>query len=202
MDLVRIWHNSAPFHVEFAEVSLEDGALQARGVAIGAEPLAYRLEYALSTGAGFVTQRLEVSSRGAGWRRALVLERSAAGGWTCTSEEHGNLDLPSPGGDPGALHGAPDCDLGFSPLTNSMPLLRHRLHRQPGSVEFLMAWVGVPELAVYPSSQRYTFLEQAADGSALVRFESLDSDFTADIRFDEQGLVLDYPGIGRREGAH
>ena len=108
------------------------------------------------------------------------------------------LDLPLAGVDgAGALEGALDCDLGLSPLTNSMPLLRHLLHRRAGSVEFLMAWVAVPELAVYPSRQRYTFLRRTDDGTgAVVRFESLDSDFTADIRFDEYGLVVDYPGIG------
>jgi uncharacterized protein len=197
MSLTRIWHNQEPFHVEFAEISLEDGALQARGVAIGVEPVAYRLEYALTTTAGYVTQRLEVTSGGAGWRRSLVLERSASGEWACTTEAEGPLDLPNPGGDLSPVAGALDCDLGFSPLTNSMPLLRHDLHRQPGSVDFLMAWVGVPELAVYPSRQRYTFLRHTAIANAVVRFDGLDSDFTAEITFDEHGLVLDYPGIGR-----
>jgi uncharacterized protein len=201
MSLTRIWHNPEPFHVELAEISLEDAALQARGVAIGAEPLAYRLEYALTTSAGYVTQRLEVTSRGAGWRRALVLERSASGEWTCSSEADGDLDLAAPGGDLRRVAGALDCDLGFSPLTNSMPLLRHQLHRQLGSVDFLMAWVGVPELAVYPSRQRYTSLHNTADGNAVVRFDSLDSDFTVDITFNARGLVVDYPSIGQVVGA-
>ena len=37
----------------------------------------------------------------------------------------------------------------------------------------------------------------------MVRFETLGSDerFSADVVFDRHGLVLDYPGIGRRIGA-
>jgi hypothetical protein len=31
-----------------------------------------------------------------------------------------------------------------------------------------------------------------------VRYESLESKFKADITFDSDGLVVDYPGIGRR----
>ena len=31
----------------------------------------------------------------------------------------------------------------------------------------------------------------------MVRFESLDDSFLAEIVFDDDGLVLDYPGIGR-----
>jgi len=59
-----------------------------------------------------------------------------------------------------------------------------------------MAWVSVPDLAVYPSRQRYTFVRHEATPH-VVRFESLDSSFIAEIVFDDDGLVLDYPGIGR-----
>jgi hypothetical protein len=43
----------------------------------------------------------------------------------------------------------------------------------------------VPELAVYPSQQRYTFVRREPR-ARIVRFQSLDIDFTADIVFDEQ----------------
>ena len=33
----------------------------------------------------------------------------------------------------------------------------------------------------------------------LWRFESLDIDFTADIAVDEDGFVMEYPGLFRRE---
>jgi hypothetical protein len=94
------------------------------------------------------------------------------------------------------MAGALDCDLGLSPLTNSMPVLRHRLHEGGGPVDLLMAWVAVPELTVSPSPQRYTFVRRGHQ-ARIVRYESLDSDFVAEITFDEQGLVLDYPGIAR-----
>jgi hypothetical protein len=108
----------------------------------------------------------------------------------------GVLDRPAPGGDLALVAGALDCDLGLSPLTNTMPVLRHGLLTGGGPVDLLMAWVAVPELAVSPSPQRYTFVRRDAD-VAIVRFESLDDDFTADITFDQHGLVVDYPGIAR-----
>lgn len=77
----------------------------------------------------------------------------------------------------------------LSPLTNSMPVLRHRLHEGGGPIDLLMAWVSVPDLAVYASAQRYTFI-RAEPGSRIVRFESLDSSFVADLRFDEDGHRL------------
>ena len=46
------------------------------------------------------------------------------------------------------LDQALDCDLAYCPLTNLMPVLRHRLHREPGRHDLVMAWVRLPELTV------------------------------------------------------
>jgi hypothetical protein len=59
-----------------------------------------------------------------------------------------------------------------------------------------MAWVSVPGLSVHRSPQRYAPRGARAGGGALVRFSS--TGFEAEIAFDGDGLVLDYPGIGRR----
>lgn len=56
-----------------------------------------------------------------------------------------------------------------------------------------MRWVDVPSLEVTASEQRYEPL-----GNGLIRFRSLS--FTADIRFDENEFVIDYPGIARQAG--
>jgi hypothetical protein len=66
-------------------------------------------------------------------------------------------------------------------------------------VDFVMAWVSVPDLAVHRSPQRYSFVRAIDDERSVVRFESLTDDgFKADITYDAEGLVLDYPGIGTR----
>jgi hypothetical protein len=62
-----------------------------------------------------------------------------------------------------------------------------------------MAWVSVPDLAIYPSRQRYAFVRREK-ALGVVRFGSLDSDFVAEVSFDDSGVVVDYPGIGRRVG--
>jgi hypothetical protein len=84
-------------------------------------------------------------------------------------------------------------DLGFSPLFNSLPVIRHRLLESGGARDYLMRWVDVPSLEVIASEQRYEPL-----GDDLIRFRS--GNFTADIRFDENDFVIDYPGIARRAG--
>jgi hypothetical protein len=185
---------------EFADVVIEGRRLAASGVAIGSAPIAYRLDYQLETYDDFITSGLVVTTKGEGWSRHLDLRRSPSAGWTIRTEMEGVLGLPEPGGDEVEISEALDCDLGLSPLTNSMPVLRHGLQNSGGPLDFLMAWVSVPDLAVYPSRQRYRFV-RARSGVAIVQYRSLDSDFVADVSFDADGLVIDYPGIGRRIGA-
>ena len=82
-------------------------------------------------------------------------------------------------------------DLGWSPLFNSLPVIRDGLLQSGPPRPYSMCWVDVPSLEVSRSEQRYEPL-----GNGLVRFTA--GDFIADIRFDEAGFVLDYPGLAKR----
>ena len=82
-------------------------------------------------------------------------------------------------------------DLGWSPLFNSLPVIRDELLESGPPRLYEMRWVDVPSLAVSKSEQHYEPL-----GNRQVRFSA--GDFTADIRFDEAGFVLEYPGIAMR----
>ncbi|HYY90025.1 MAG TPA: putative glycolipid-binding domain-containing protein, partial [Chloroflexota bacterium] len=144
------------WRAEVAEVQLDDGALRASGTQLATDPLPHRLDYRLDASAeGCVTRSLRVAAVGEGWERRLWLERDPGGEWTAEFDGDGELDLPAPGGGALDLGEALDCDLGFSPLTNTMPVLRHRLHRLSGQADFVMAWISVPDLGVHVSDQRY-----------------------------------------------
>jgi uncharacterized protein len=82
-------------------------------------------------------------------------------------------------------------DLGWSPLFNSLPVIRDGLLRSASPRDYVMRWVDVPSLEHSHSHQRYEPL-----GNARVRFRS--GSFTADIEFDSDGFVTSYPGIARR----
>ena len=182
---------------EWADVVLARDRLRARGIAIGGDPFAYRLDWDLETGPRWVTTRLRVVSRADGWERRLDLRRAPDGGWTTRRESRGEAPLASLGDDPmDALSQALDCDLGLCPLTNTMPVMRHRLLDDPGGpVELTMAFVSVPDLAVSVSRQEYASLRRDGDVS-VIRYRS--GSFEAEVGFDADGLVVDYAGLARR----
>jgi hypothetical protein len=91
------------------------------------------------------------------------------------------------------LDGCVDIDIWPTPFTNSFPV-----RREPMVVgerrQFRMAWVFAPDLTVRPQPQAYTRL-----ADRLYLFESFDgSGFSAELPVDEDGIVLDYPGLFRR----
>jgi hypothetical protein len=193
------WVKDDPFGIEFAEIGIARERLTATGVAVGIAPVPYRLDYELETKAAFVTARLRVTTRGAGWRRELELERADDGVWSIDGRAVGDVDLPPAGGPAAPLSRALDCDLELSPVTNAMPILRHGLLDGGGPVELTTAWVAVPALSVRADGQRYRHVGSAAD-RRVVRFEAVDGSFAADIVLDADAVVIEYPGIARRLG--
>ena len=179
-----MWQGYGAPSLEIASVELGHGRLTARGSAIRAAPEPWTVSYELETTGDFVTASLAVTAWGADWTRSLTLRRGGDGAWRT-----------EPGGPLAALDGALDCDLAYCCLTNTMPVLRNRLHGRVGSVNLLVAWVSLPDLTVHVSRQRYTHLARAS-GGAVVKFES--GRYTADVEFDAEGFVRDYPGLARR----
>ena len=151
---------------ELAFVELEDDRLSARGTQLRSS---YRLEYVVETGPMFVSELI----------RAEVE----------TMHGIGTLDLRR--GTKPLRDEVLDLDLQGSPLFNSLPVLRDRLHEGGDARDYTMAFVRVPELAVERVQQKYVPL-----GRGAVRFRS--ASFTADLKFDRDGFVVDYPGLAER----
>lgn len=95
-----------------------------------------------------------------------------------------------------ALAGTIDIDLGMTPATNTLPILRLGLGIGQ-SAQIQAAYVPLPgafaQLQPRRMVQRYTRL---ADD--LYLYESLGSAFSARLRIDDDGLVRNYPGLYRR----
>jgi hypothetical protein len=100
--------------------------------------------------------------------------------------------VDGPGLDTG-LDGADYFDLAYSPLFNSLPVLRDRLLAGGHARDYVMRFVSVPSLEVVESKQRYEPL-----GDRKVRYRS--GSFVADLNFDADGFIVRYEGLAERVG--
>jgi hypothetical protein len=196
------WNRKDTSGTEHALVDARHG-LYARGHQMAVDPIAYTCRYEVQTDPTWATARLDVSVEGAGWVRSVRLEL-AAGRWRVTATEQGDLDaaLTAAGHaraglpgmeDPDLLYGAFDVDLGGSPLTNTLPIRRLDLARAENGVahRLSVAWVLLPSLEVVQADQIYTSL-----GPGKIRYAG--ETFSADLVIDDDGFVIDYPGLALR----
>jgi hypothetical protein len=190
-----VWRGVEEWLTESAAVDLGGGGLSATGMQLAAEPVPFRVDYRLEA-PEFVTRELELTASAEGWRRHLLLRHDGDGAWEAEVDDQGDV----PGGRwDGALPDlseALDIDIQNSPLTNTMPILRHGFQRE-GSGNFVMAFVTTPSLRVEASPQRYEHV-RTTDGGSVVRYISRDGDFTAELELDTDGLLVFYPRLGRR----
>ena len=163
---MRLYAWQGPGLFEVAFVDLGEDRLTARGTQLRAD---YSLSYVLETSQLFVSEHLRAEVETVHGAGSVDLRRGT------TPLKDDVLDL----------------DLQASPLFNSLPVLRDRLHEGGDAREYTMAFVRVPELSVQRSAQQYVPL-----GRGLVRFRS--GSFTADIEFDADGFVVRYPGLAER----
>lgn len=202
MERVVVWSGIDSQRWEVAHFALDPEGVKAKGTQIGTQPLTYRMDYVLYAPEGFVTRRLDVHCQGEGWSRRLRLQHDGQGAWTFDAETGGDVELEMPGAKETVadeLLGARDCDLGFSPVTNLMPIRRHRLHVDEGEADIVVAWVSVPDLKLYPYAQRYESIHYDDQGST-VRFidRGLSEGFVADLQLDADGIVELYPELAVR----
>ncbi len=92
----------------------------------------------------------------------------------------------------GEFADARDIDLSITPFTNTLPIRRLDLAVED-EADVSAVYVSFPDLEVTLDEQRYTRLDED-----IYLFESLDSDFEAEITVDLDGVVVDYPGLFER----
>jgi hypothetical protein len=114
----------------------------------------------------------------------LSIRRDEAGRWTLN-------DVGCP-----AVAGCVDLDLSFTPATNLLPLRRLKL-AVGHTAEVRSAWLEWPAGTLAPLVQRYT-----RQSPATYDYESDlpgGERFTAVLRVDPSGWVIDYPGLWQAE---
>lgn len=87
------------------------------------------------------------------------------------------------------VDGSIDIDLNFSPSTNLLPIRRLNLQKGQSALA-RAAWVRFPSFNVESFEQIYSRIDELT-----YRYESMDGTFGANLRVNETGLVIDYPGL-------
>jgi uncharacterized protein len=183
---VILWQRLDEPGFEWCSVRPLGGGRMIEGVALVAlDGVPWRVDYTIEVDEGGRTRRASIRAAGgegghgdAGPHRQLLeLEANGAGTWRRNDA---------------VIIDAADCldvDLGFSPVTNSLPIWR--LGLEPGNhAEIRVAWVLFPSLEVVEGHQTYERL-----GEATWRYRS--AGFAADLTVGEDGLVDDYAGYWR-----
>lgn len=189
-----LWRRLDQPGLERCELVREAAGWSLRGTVLALDgDRSAEVRYRVSCDEAWRTTGAEVELRDLAGVRALRLEvRAAEGGRWLTTDSASSLQA---GREVESVRGAIDVDLAWSPSTNTLPIRRLNLEVGERSGTIVAAWVRFPELTVEPLPQEY---ERLAAGR--YRFTSDGGRFTTEIEVDEEGLVVDYGGIWRREG--
>lgn len=141
----------------------------------------FRLHYEIACDLQWNVKKLDVALLGDDTRN-IKIQSDGKGHWST----HAGDPIP-------LLDGCIDVDISATPFTNTLPI--RRLGLRPGqSATLLVAYVSIPEMHLMTMRQRYTCLEVTSSWG-LYKYENVDSDFSAELRVDSDGVVIDYPGL-------
>jgi hypothetical protein len=173
------------FEVAFFE-AIPDG-LRIEGTTAAIEDAeAWIVTYLIQLDTAWATRSARITARTANGLRETFLESDGAGHWLVDGNAVPYLD------------GCMDVDLESSAMTNALPV--HRLNLQIGeAADAPAAYVRTLDLTAERLEQVYL---RTADQDARQEYEYTAPafGFTSRLRYDDSGLVADYPGIAVRAG--
>lgn len=139
-----------------------------------------KIHYQLELDAAWKTKRITINS---GDGNELELTSSGEGKWY--GQDGKLLD---------ALTGAIDVDISATPFSNSLPINRHQWVEGQAR-NFEMVYIAVPSMELQKVKQRYTCVKSTTP--RIFRYQS--ENFESLIEVDDDGFVLDYPGLFTRK---
>lgn len=178
-------HRDSRAGFEIAFFADQDGGRRVTGQTTaveGASPWSVGYDIALeSTWATRSAEATLLSPRGV---QHLLLLRQPGGAWSVDGQPRSDLD------------GCIDVDFESSAVTNTLPIRRLDFARGI-PVDLPAVFIRAEDLRVERLEQSYTLLDRRADGLAF-HYESSTFEFECELRYDDTGLIVDYPGIARR----
>jgi hypothetical protein len=181
LDKVIRWEPIDRNGIEHLHIRTTTGGLVAQSVVVGTRNGAkYGIFYRVVLDASWVARELEVMDTATDEKQALSAD--GKGKWFDARGIH-----------MAGLDGCIDIDTSATPFTNTLPIRRLQLER--GAAQVLrMVYIPVPALKPVAVEQRYTCLQP----NRLYCYEGLTSGYVAELTTDEDGFIVDYPGLFRR----
>jgi hypothetical protein len=138
---------------------------------------AWAVRYGITVGQDWLTRSAHIVTMSG----VLTLAHDGRGNWLVNNKLRPDLS------------GCLDVDLESSAMTNTFPV--HRLDPHIGAWQAApAAYVRATTLEVQRLEQHYTPLDE----QHRFHYEAPAFDFTAELSYDDTGLIVDYPGIAHR----
>jgi hypothetical protein len=178
---VICWRRIDMIGLEFLTLRVGADGVRADSSVICAWGGGFRLDHSWELTPDWRTRLLRVERHDASGRRALSLERDGEG-WCVDGERRPDLE------------GADDPDLSVTPFCNTL-VMRRVPPAEGASLIVETAYVDGDDLSVTRSRQRYD-----RKGRRLFRYidQGVAAGFEADLRVDEEGLVVHYEHLFER----
>jgi uncharacterized protein len=183
---ILTWRAHDVPRMESVRVQLTGNRIKAYGRIVAASTPnhpAFSASYDLVTDDRGATKRLSLTVTLAERERQLSIARDEENMWLV--QDHQNQTTRA------AYDGALDVDVIFSPFFNALPIRRTGLYEQADSITTPVVYVRLPELSVEQATVTYS-----SDASGGIKLVSPVADTT--ITVDDQGFILDYPGLAER----
>jgi uncharacterized protein len=173
------------FEVTYFE-AISDG-LRIEGTTAAIEDArAWVVTYLIQLDAAWATRSARITARTAAGLREIFLESDGMGRWLVDGNAAPHLD------------GCLDVDLESSAMTNALPV--HRMNLRVGeAADAPAAYVRVHGLTAERLGQVYMRIANE-DEQQRYEYTAPAFGFASRLRYDDSGLVVDYPGIAVRAG--
>ncbi|MFJ9743636.1 putative glycolipid-binding domain-containing protein [Streptomyces sp. NPDC101166] len=181
---ILTWRAHNASRMESVRVVLSGNRIRAAGRIIAGDcedHPAFSASYDLVTDESGVTKRLSLRSTLATGERHASIARDEEDYWLIDA---GNTHVRSTFG------GALDVDVVLSPFFNTLPIRRYGLARASEDVQVPVVYVRLPDLQVQEASLTYS---SGPDGIHVLSPVS-----SATVTVDQDGFLLDYPGLAER----
>jgi hypothetical protein len=181
---ILTWRSHDATRMESVRVIVTGNRIRASGRIIAgasADHPAFSASYDLVTDESGLTRRLSLRSTLAGGERHASLSRDEENYWLVDAAgSHVRA----------TFGGAVDADVVLSPLFNTLPIRRYGMAHATEDVTVPVVYVSLPELQVQEAHVTYS---SGPDGIHVLSPVS-----SATVTVDDNGFVLDYPGLAER----